>query len=135
MLLKPCGRCRALIPYGNAYCDTCMPIVEAYRAERLRGAKRKNNRDYNRGRDPKYTRFYNSKEWRILSRKIMQDQGYKCAWCGAISEGVDHIQEIKTPEGWERRLDPTNLRPLCHACHDKRHDRFKKRSETSYKRV
>lgn len=135
MLLKPCGRCKALIPYGNAYCDTCTPIVEAYREERLRVAKRKNNRDYNRGRDPKYTRFYNSQGWRTLSAKRLQDGGYRCAWCGAIATEVDHIVEIKSEDGWAKRLDYDNLRPLCHDCHDKRHNRFKKRSETRSKRV
>lgn len=129
MLLRACNRCGNLMGYGSSsYCSTCLPIVQGEREARLRESKRKGHRSYNRGRNPKYVRFYNSSEWRILSRKILQDQGYKCAWCGAIAEGVDHIREIKTDEGWERRLDPTNLRPLCHACHDKRHDRFKKRS-------
>ena len=139
MLLKPCGRCRALIPYGVGYCDTCAPIIGAYREERLRQAKLKSNRNYNKSRDPKYTQFYNSQGWRVLSVKRLQDGGYRCEWCGAIATEVDHIIEIKTGEGWDKRLDYDNLRPLCHACHDKRHNRFKKRfekrSETRSKRV
>lgn len=124
MLLKACGRCGDLIPYGSAYCSKCLPIVTAEREARLKDTKRKNNRDYNRGRDPRYTRFYNSAEWRTLSAKRLQDDGYRCAWCGKIANEVDHIIEIQTPEGWERRLDYGNTRSLCHDCHNKRHKRF-----------
>jgi 5-methylcytosine-specific restriction protein A len=127
MLLKPCNRCGNLIPYGPSYCSTCLPIVQMEREERLREARLRGNRRYNKTRDPKYTRFYNSIEWRTLSAKRLQDEGYLCAWCGGIATEVDHIQEIQTPEGWDRRLDYSNLRSLCHDCHDKRHGRFKKR--------
>ena len=129
MLLKSCGRCGNLIPYGSSYCSACLPIVQAQREARLQEAKRKNNIAYNKTRDPKYSRFYNSVEWRMLSAKRLQDDGYRCAWCGKIAEEVDHIIEIKTPEGWDRRLDYDNTRSLCHRCHDKRHGRFIKRSE------
>lgn len=127
MLLKSCGRCGNLIPYGATYCSKCLPIVEAEREARIQESRLKSNREYNKTRDPKYVRFYNSVEWRTLSAKRLQDDGYRCAWCGKIATEVDHIEEIKTPGGWERRLDYDNTRPLCHACHDKRHNRFKKK--------
>lgn len=133
MLLKACGRCGNLIPYGATYCSKCLPIVQAEREARIQEAKRKGNREYNKTRDPKYVRFYNSVEWRTLSAKRLQDDGYKCAWCGRIATEVDHIEEIKTPEGWARRLDYDNTRSLCHTCHDKRHGRFKKK-EKRFKR-
>ena len=129
MLLKPCNRCGNLIPYGPSYCSTCLPIVQREREERLREARLRGNREYNKTRDPKYTRFYNSIEWRTLSAKKLQDEGYLCAWCGRIASEVDHIQEIRTPEGWERRFDYTNLRSLCHDCHDRRHGRFVKKNK------
>lgn len=131
MLLKACGRCGNLIPYGAAYCSGCLPIVEAEREASIQEAKRKGNRVYNKTRDPKYVRFYNSLEWRTLSAKRLQDDGYRCLWCGRIATEVDHIEEIKTPEGWARRLDYDNTRSLCHSCHDKRHERFKRKKETS----
>ena len=131
MLLKSCGRCGNLIPYGSAYCTTCTPIVEAEREIYMRGAKRRNNRAYNRGRDPKYVRFYNSGAWRSLSAKRLQDDGYRCVWCGRIATEVDHIIEIQIPEGWEKRLDYDNTRSLCNACHNKRHGRFKKKDKQS----
>ena len=127
MLLKSCGRCGDLIPYGASYCSRCKPIVEAEREARLRASRLNSNRKYNKTRDPKYTRFYNSGEWRGLSAKRLQDDGYICAWCKGIATEVDHIEEIRTPEGWERRLDYSNTRSLCHDCHDKRHNRFIKK--------
>ena len=131
MLLKACNRCGNLIPYGSPYCADCTPIVEAKREARRQEVKRANDRRYNKTRDPKYAQFYNSKEWRTLSLKRLQDDGFRCAWCNKIADEVDHIIEIKTPEGWERRLDYTNTRSLCHSCHNKRHKRFEKRRPKS----
>lgn len=128
MLLKSCNRCGNLIPYGSPYCSTCTPIVEAEREERKAEARRRGNRRYNAKRDPKYTRFYNSKEWRLLSRKRIQDDNYKCVICGGYASEVDHIIPIQTDEGWTRRLDYDNTRSLCLDCHNKRHDRFKKKN-------
>lgn len=129
MLLKSCGRCGNLIPYGATYCSTCLPIVQEEREARLREARLKSNKEYNKTRDPKYTRFYNSIEWRTLSAKRLDDDGYRCAWCKGIATEVDHIEEIQTPEGWTKRLDYNNTRSLCHTCHDKRHGRFIKKGK------
>ena len=129
MLLKACNRCGNLMPYGSSYCKDCTPIVEAEREARLLEIRKESNKRYNRTRDPKYVRFSNSGEWRTLSARRLMDDGYRCQWpgCNNIATEVDHIKEIKTPEGWERRLDYDNLRSLCHTCHDKRHNRFNKR--------
>lgn len=123
MLLKACKRCGNLIPYGHTYCDTCKPIAEAELLE----AKGDSNKRYNKTRDPKYTRFYNSSDWRTLSRKRLQDDGYKCVKCGKFASEVDHIIPIQTPEGWEKRLDYDNTRSLCVSCHNAVHGRFQKR--------
>lgn len=127
MLLKECKRCGNLIPYGSVYCDTCRPIVEAEREERRLEAKREGDRRYNRKRDPKYVRFYNSTDWKTLSRKRLRDDGYRCVKCGAIASEVDHIKPIQTPEGWEKRLDYSNTQSLCIHCHNKKHERFKRK--------
>ena len=129
MLLKSCGRCGNLIPYGATYCNTCKPIVEAEREARMRASKLESNKRYNKTRDPKYVRFYNSTEWRTLSAKYTQDKGFRCEKCGAIATEVHHDKAIQTPEGWERRLDSDNLELLCKACHNERHERFKKRQK------
>ena len=126
MLLKSCTRCGNLIPYGNTYCSSCKPIVDAEIAARMQQDKARSNRKYNKTRDMKLTRFYNSPDWKRLSEKRLCDDGYICAWCGKIAAEVDHIIEINTPEGWKKRLDYDNLRSLCHDCHNIRHNRFKR---------
>ena len=127
MLLKACNRCGNLIPYGSPYCKICTPIVEAEREARIQESRLKANIKYNKKRDPKYVRFYNSKEWRMLSQKRLQDDGYKCVMCGKIASEVDHIKAIQTEDGWELRLDYKNTRSLCKDCHNERHERFKRR--------
>lgn len=127
MLLKECKRCGNLIPYGSPYCRACAPIVEREREERRLEAKREADRAYNKRRDPRYSRFYCSGEWRTLSRKRLQDDGYKCVKCGAIASEVDHIIPIQIDRGWVRRLDYDNTQSLCLDCHNKKHDRFQKK--------
>ena len=127
MLLKACGRCGNLIPYGRAYCDTCTPIVEAEREARIQENRKRSNRNYNKTRDPKYLRFYNSNDWRTLSLRYTQDRGYKCERCSKIATQVHHKKAIQTPEGWELRLDYDNLELLCTDCHNIEHDRFKRK--------
>lgn len=127
MLLKACNRCGNLIPYGSAYCKECTPIVEAEREARLLEAKREGHKRYNKKRDPKYIRFYNSIEWRTLSAKYTQDRGYRCEVCGSMATQVHHKKAIQTPEGWELRLDYNNLELVCTPCHNDRHERFKRR--------
>lgn len=129
MILKPCNRCGKLIQYGGVYCGACGPIVAKAREARLRENSRASNRRYNKTRDPKYGRFYNSGDWRTLSARRLQDDGYKCVLCGAIASEVDHIKPIQTPEGWELRLDYNNTRSLCLDCHNKRHNRFIKKDK------
>ena len=130
MLLKSCPRCGALIPYGGvSYCKRCEPIVQELIEER----KRASNKRYNKTRDPKYARFYNSKDWRVLSLSRLQYDNYKCLKCGKIASEVDHIKPIQTPDGWERRLDFDNLQSLCLDCHNKKHNRFIKRTPKTYK--
>lgn len=133
MLVKMCARCQKIIEAPNRYCDKCRTIVEKQTEE----IKQRNNSRYNKQRDKKYTQFYNSKAWRKLSKKY-RDKHYLCEECQKeakqgnkytieLSEEVHHIQPIKTPEGWERRLDWNNLKALCHIHHDIAEGRFKRR--------
>lgn len=127
ILVRECKRCGKLIPYGSAYCDVCAPIVKAKREESKKATMKDINRRYNKRRDPKYVRFYNSKAWKMLSLKRLQDDGYRCVKCGAIASEVDHIIPIQTPEGWDKRLDYDNTQSLCLHCHNEKHKRFVKR--------
>ena len=138
MASHPCPRCKRLIPVGIAYCDDCRPVAEAQAAEaieRRRAFKRaKYNKAYNQRRDPKYGRFYNSADWRTLSRTKLQDCGYKCEakldGCQRLAVEVHHIEPIKTPEGWDKRLDWDNLMGVCIACHNVLDGKTFKRKET-----
>lgn len=130
MLLKACPRCGNLIPYGMAYCEECTPIVEAQRQEYIQRSKRAYDERYNKTRDPKYVRFYNSKEWRILSAKYTQDKKYRCEQCGKIATEVHHKEPIQSETGWSLRLDYNNLELLCKDCHNKRHNRFVRRERS-----
>lgn len=126
MLLKACRRCGSYIEYPRVYCSKCLPIVETEREARRIDTKREVDRRYNKNRDKKYLRFYNSPEWRRLSTQYMVDVSYKCEGknCRRIATEVHHIVPIQTPEGWERRLDYTNLKAVCTDCHNKEHNRF-----------
>lgn len=140
MALKPCPRCKRLIPHGLPYCDECRPIAEAereaareHRAEKLR---QKYNRDYNLRRDTtsEVAKFRRSKAWRQTSKAKLQACGYKCEakleGCGRYACEVHHIKPLKTPEGWEQRLDWSNLMGVCVSCHNKLDGKgYKKRND------
>lgn len=127
MLLKACSRCGCFVPYGKTYCDKCEPVVAAEREQ----SKRENNRRYNKTRNPKYTQFYNSIEWRTLSARYAQDAGYRCEECGRIATQVHHKKAIQSPDGWELRLEYNNLEMLCTGCHNSKHERFRKKQRIS----
>lgn len=138
MALHPCPRCQRLIPVGVSYCKDCKPIAEAQAVEsieRRQAYKRaKYNKAYNKRRDPKYLKFYRSKEWRTLSRAKLQDSGYRCEarldGCTHLAVEVHHKEPIQTSEGWEKRLDWDGLEAVCTSCHNGRHpEKFKKKSE------
>ena len=127
MALHPCPRCKTMIPVGVPYCDTCRPSVEE-QAEEARQRKRdfkraQYNRSYNKRRDPKYLRFYRSKEWRLLSKAKLSACGYKCEaglpGCTRLAVEVHHVKPLKTPEGWDERLTWENLQGVCISCHNK----------------
>lgn len=103
--------------------------MDEAREKRRLEQKRKANRDYNKRRDPKYIRFYNSSDWKILSARYAQDKGYRCEKCGAIATQVHHVEAIQKEGGWERRLDYHNLELLCLSCHNERHNRFQKKKK------
>lgn len=127
MILKMCARCKKMIAYPATYCEECKDIADKNRQERENTQKKRSNRAYDRNtRDKKTAAFYHSPEWRALSKKYMQDHGYKCERCGRIATQIHHQTEIKTPEGWDKRLDYDGLEALCDRCHNQEHGRFTK---------
>lgn len=59
------------------------------------------------------------KDWQAL-RAIFLARNPICAapGCDRPATDVDHVQSVR--EAPHRRLDPTNLRPLCHQHHSQR---------------
>lgn len=133
MRLKLCARCQKVIEAPNRYCESCKKIVSKTIEER----KKQTNNRYNKKRDTKYTKFYNSKDWRVLSKAYITKHNL-CEECQKeaklnnkfvieIAEEVHHIEPIQTETGWLRRLEWNNLIALCHYHHDVKHGRFKRR--------
>ena len=125
MAMKPCPRGKKLMQVGPADCADCAPIArEELEAKRQEALARK-AKLYNRKRDPKYLSFYRSKDWRLTSRVKLQEVAYKCEaklqGCQGLAVEVHHIKPIQTPEGWELRLEWSNLEAVCTACHNGRH--------------
>lgn len=124
MLMKTCSRCGAFVPYGKTYCDKCAPIAETAKEKATQQSKQISNRKYNQNRNPKYLRFYNSKQWKKLSKNRLIFDNFKCVKCGKIASEVHHIKPIQTEEGWLLRYDFDNIQSLCLHCHNKAHKRF-----------
>lgn len=72
--------------------------------------------------------FYNSKSWQEVRAYVLQRDNYECTWCreeGRVTTDdleIDHIEELQDRP--DLKLEPDNLRTLCMACHNKRHQRF-----------
>lgn len=111
--------CRQLVDYAKTYC----PKHE----QQLNHAR--NKRDYAKRKD-QYQMFYRSTGWKQLSRRYKQAYPYceECYSRGVIrpAEICDHITPIK--DDWSKRLNFNNLQSLCNECHEKKHDRFYRRT-------
>ena len=59
--------------------------------------------------------FYNSKQWRQLSKMVLNENYYVCRACGEDATLTDHIIPIRVD--WSLRLSKDNLQPLCEQCH------------------
>lgn len=92
--------------------STVAEAVAAVEAEQQKRAKAAEQFD-------KYKKFLASKAWRASRWKYMCSQAkpLRCAACGATARdtrlAIDHVQPLRTPQGWLRRLDPTNYQILC----------------------
>ena len=70
------------------------------------------------------------KDWKQLAKRILERDGYICAWCGAdlrergVTASVDHIVSLKDgrAEGWTNQElnDPSNLAAACRSCNSSR---------------
>ena len=74
---------------------------------------------------PERDRFYDSRWWRAFRRVFLARHALcemDCAKEGRLTPAtdVDHVKPISTEEGWALRLDESNCRAGCHACHSRR---------------
>ena len=113
------------MPVGPAYCKDCAPIAQAELEAKRQEAIQRRAQLYNKRRDPRYLAFYRSKPWRLTSRAKLQAAGYKCEarlhGCQGMAVEVHHRKPIQTPEGWDLRLEWSNLEAVCTNCHNVRH--------------
>lgn len=106
--------CKTRFEPNNGKNGYCIPCSDKHRAKNPRLAHNDPTHDI------KAQEFYQSKQWKILSKKHKQ-QNPLCIHCLELSivnpaQVSDHIIEIR--DDWDKRLDPTNLQSLCHSCHN-----------------
>lgn len=96
------------------------------------------NEQFDTETQAKRKKFYNSAAWSKIRQQVLERDNYECQMCKAEGRvttqanarlDVDHIEELEQRPDLALELD--NLRVLCAACHDKRHNRFQRRG--SYK--
>lgn len=91
---------------------------------------------YNRDRSDKmYVDFYNTNEWKQLSRNYKREKKYLCENCMKYYKNVNGDYEIvygdivhhmvPLKEAWSSRLDKNNLKLLCNSCHAAEHARLR----------
>lgn len=76
----------------------------------------------NRNNNPQEQRFYNSPEWKTLSKNQRANEPY-CRECLSngktkFGEVTDHMVPLKI--AWHLRLNAINVQTLCHPCHNKK---------------
>ena len=115
------GGCRQLVDIGSRYCET---------------HKTESNRDYNKRvrnnevvqqngvSNKEIADFYASGEWKRTRLAVLSRDNYICQSClrkGKIHEAnlVHHRIELRSPNGWEKRLDMDNLESINRGCHNK----------------
>jgi len=100
---KPCNKpgCPTLVPAGQRYC----------RADRQQQA-----REYNQNQRPARHAFYQTPEWRALSKQVLAEEPW--CYCGARATQADHILSLK--ERPDLGLVRSNLVGRCGPCHSLR---------------
>lgn len=70
---------------------------------------------------------YKSKRWKRKRENVLRRDDYKCKECiryGRVTQ-ASTVHHVKPAEDHpELAFDNENLISLCHACHNKMHDRY-----------
>ena len=71
----------------------------------------------------KYDAFYHSNQWREVRKHklLLTPLCEVCTMDGRVTPAqmVHHKIELRSPNGWEKRLDLDNLESICYECHNK----------------
>lgn len=71
----------------------------------------------------RYNDFYHSNGWRKVRKAKLLEQPLceVCAREGRMTRAdmIHHIIELRSPNGWQHRLDMNNLESICYSCHNK----------------
>ncbi len=112
---KVCAQAGCRVRTNKRHCPECQNVHKQRSKNRSKITARKSSAKD----DPKYAVFYSSQAWkRLREYKIRKSPlCQECEQNGFTRCGydVDHVIEIK--DDFSRRLDVTNLRTLCRACH------------------
>ncbi|PTM21078.1 endonuclease [Lactobacillus sp. PFC-70] len=104
--------CCQLVPYDVRYCP---------KHKHKANAETYHRRTYGE-HEGRYQRFYRSSAWHKLSRRFLENNPVyiKCYEDGVIRKAdvVDHVIELR--DDWSRRLDESNLQPLCYRHHNQK---------------
>lgn len=114
--------CRQYVELPQRYCS----MHQGYDAR----AYNKHVR-YNSEND-KYSKFYHTTAWRKLRRyKLMlQPLCEVCLRNGTRTKAdmVHHKVELRSPSGWEKRLELDNLESICYDCHNQQEHKYSHRN-------
>lgn len=105
-------------------CNALVVMSERYCAAHKHDVAKFKNDNYNKyRRNQEHQKFHNSKEWKALRKVVLERSGGICLKCSQFdmivkADVVDHIVPIA--QDYSRRLDITNLQPLCHPCHNRK---------------
>lgn len=107
---KPCNHkgCPEIIEHGQRFCEQHRKRSQAIAA---RINRRENSIEQG---------FYNSIEWRTLSKRLRSEEPF-CRSCilrgrHTFANVSDHIIPLKL--AWDMRFDRHNIQSLCHQCHN-----------------
>lgn len=73
--------------------------------------------------NPDLKRFYNSPQWKKISKAYMQSKNYVCERCGGVGVICHHRQHLTplTVSDMSISLSFKNLECLCMTCHNHEH--------------
>jgi 5-methylcytosine-specific restriction endonuclease McrA len=113
-MLRPClgvegQRCPRLLERGRR-CEPCRVMYE-------RGRKA--------ARPSWEVALYTSRPYRALRLEVLNEAGWRCHWCNAPADTVDHVRKVR--ERPDLGLSRDNLVAACRSCQEirKRPDRYR----------